>query len=194
MLACESHLGLQSDLLGLGLDDVGAARDPAGVRPLAVYLARDEIFDQRVVHLADLGMALGAFTLYVGYYDRQTQGRTIHSPKNCLPGAGWEPLESAPQQVVTSAGTVTVNRYLLQNGQQRALVLANFSEQPQVIPANLLRLYGLGYEFTDLLTGETVPIREEQQELVQWRSERASLLQQRFHDASEHAVGQSGQT
>jgi len=34
------------------------------------------------------------FSVYVGYYDRQTQGRTIHSPKNCLPGAGWEALAS----------------------------------------------------------------------------------------------------
>src|SRR5262245_36372235 len=31
-----------------------------------------------------------AFTIYVGYYDHQLQGKTIHSPKNCLPGAGWE--------------------------------------------------------------------------------------------------------
>src|SRR5687768_18590013 len=29
-----------------------------------------------------------AFSVYVGYYDRQIQGKTIHSPKNCLPGAG----------------------------------------------------------------------------------------------------------
>ena len=40
---------------------------------------------------------------------------------------------------------------------QRALVLANFSEQPQVIPANLLRLYGLSYQFTDLLSGRGCP-------------------------------------
>src|SRR5690242_16263123 len=34
-----------------------------------------------------------AFTTYVGYYDRQTQGKSMHSPKNCLPGAGWEVLK-----------------------------------------------------------------------------------------------------
>lgn len=62
-------------------------------------------------------------TLYVGYYDRQTQGRTIHSPKNCLPGSGWEPLESRAETVETAAGAVTVNRYLLQHGQEQALVL-----------------------------------------------------------------------
>jgi EpsI family protein len=29
--------------------------------------------------------------LYVGYYRSQEQGASIHSPLNCLPGAGWEP-------------------------------------------------------------------------------------------------------
>ncbi len=65
-----------------------------------------------------------AFSLYVGYYNHQTQGRTIHSPKNCLPGAGWEALQASTLPVETTAGhRVTVNRYLLQNNNQRALVL-----------------------------------------------------------------------
>lgn len=29
--------------------------------------------------------------LYIGYYQSQRQGDTIHSPLNCLPGAGWRP-------------------------------------------------------------------------------------------------------
>ena len=62
------------------------------------------------------------FSVYVGYYDHQTQGKTIHSPKNCLPGSGWEALQQTEQTVATTAGSETVNRYLLQNGQQRALV------------------------------------------------------------------------
>lgn len=28
-------------------------------------------------------------SLYVGYFEDQKSGQTIHSPKNCLPGAGW---------------------------------------------------------------------------------------------------------
>jgi EpsI family protein len=62
------------------------------------------------------------FSIYVGYYDHQTQGKTIHSPKNCLPGSGWEALAQAERQVPTPGGRETVNRYLLQNGQERALV------------------------------------------------------------------------
>jgi len=62
-------------------------------------------------------------TLYVGYYDRQTQGRTIHSPRNCLPGAGWEALASERMTIATPDGPMRVNRYLLQRGHERALVL-----------------------------------------------------------------------
>jgi glycosidase len=39
-------------------------------------------------------------------------------------------------------------------GTQQAIVLANFSEQECRLPGNLLRLYGLGYQFRDLLSGE----------------------------------------
>ncbi|MBT8396509.1 MAG: EpsI family protein, partial [Gemmatimonadetes bacterium] len=64
-----------------------------------------------------------SFSLYVGYYESQTQGNTIHSPKNCLPGAGWEPLSSEPVAIEVGGRAVTVNKYLLQNGSQQALVL-----------------------------------------------------------------------
>lgn len=63
------------------------------------------------------------FSLYVGYYQSQAQGNTIHSPKNCLPGAGWEALSSEPQAVDLGGRIVTVNRYLLENEGERALVL-----------------------------------------------------------------------
>jgi EpsI family protein len=62
------------------------------------------------------------FSVYVGYYTYQQQGKAIHSPKNCLPGAGWEPLESAPRVVRVGDRDVTVNRYLLANKGAQALV------------------------------------------------------------------------
>lgn len=63
------------------------------------------------------------YTVLIAYYDSQTQGRTIHSPKNCLPGSGWEALASQRAEIATPAGPVTVNRYLIQNKEERALVL-----------------------------------------------------------------------
>jgi EpsI family protein len=79
----------------------------------------------RVYHPAGAAAAAGgyAFSLYVGFYESQTQGRTIHSPRNCLPGAGWEALTSSRVAIPTPGGPATVNRYLLKKGSQQALVL-----------------------------------------------------------------------
>jgi glycosidase len=44
--------------------------------------------------------------------------------------------------------------------QDRALVLANFSEREQGIPAQVLRLYGLGYDFIDLQSGKTIGLSD----------------------------------
>lgn len=63
-----------------------------------------------------------AFSVYVGYYDRQIQGKSIHSPKNCLPGAGWEIMETTRLPIPSSMTPGTVNRVLLANKGVRALV------------------------------------------------------------------------
>ena len=38
--------------------------------------------------------------LYIGYYKDQRSGDKIHSPKNCLPGSGWEPVHSVVSRLV----------------------------------------------------------------------------------------------
>lgn len=63
------------------------------------------------------------FSVYIGYYPSQTQGRTIHSPKNCLPGSGWEPTESHETLLAVGDGQVPVNRYALVNGDRQAVVV-----------------------------------------------------------------------
>jgi EpsI family protein len=62
------------------------------------------------------------FTVYVGYYDQQLQGKTIHSPKNCLPGSGWEVVSSSEERLPIPTGAVDVNRYVLVNEHRRAVV------------------------------------------------------------------------
>jgi EpsI family protein len=62
--------------------------------------------------------------LFIAYFRSQRSGDTIHSPKNCLPGSGWMPVES--QQVMLSiAGhsPFPVNRYVIAKGHIRQLVL-----------------------------------------------------------------------
>lgn len=63
------------------------------------------------------------FSIYVGYYDEQRQGKTIHSPRNCLPGAGWDPVGRSVVHAESQAfGSIALNRYELVNKDQRAIV------------------------------------------------------------------------
>src|SRR5678815_1625164 len=58
--------------------------------------------------------------LYVGYWASQRQGDTIHSPLNCLPGAGWEPesqaIISLPFNANASSVKPTVNKVVIRKG------------------------------------------------------------------------------
>ena len=74
-----------------------------------------------------------AFTTYVGYYDRQTQGHSMHSPKNCLPGAGWEILKTDVATIASVAGSVVVNKYLLKNGSREAIVYYWYQGRGRVV-------------------------------------------------------------
>lgn len=65
--------------------------------------------------------------LYIGYYGSQRQGDSIHSPMNCMPGAGWEPVShqtlTIPVADAGSSSAIAVNRYVIQKGIDRQLVL-----------------------------------------------------------------------
>ena len=62
--------------------------------------------------------------VYVGYYETQRQGDTIHSPMNCLPAAGWQLLSIARAPVEAAPGrSIVVNRDTIQKGLDTRLVL-----------------------------------------------------------------------
>ena len=54
---------------------------------------------------------------------------------------------------VFDTGSPHLLGYTRRGGGQRILVVVNFSERPQSLAANRLRLHGLGYQFCDLNTG-----------------------------------------
>ena len=121
-------------LLSVGRQQAMPLRGELETLPVQVdgYRPSDEVIseeEQQVAGMSDYLLRLyrrdssDAFSVYVGYYEQQTQGRTIHSPKNCLPGAGWEALSASRETVpIEGGGSVTVNRYMLANKGQRALV------------------------------------------------------------------------
>jgi EpsI family protein len=61
--------------------------------------------------------------LFVAFYASQRQGDAIHSPQNCLPGAGWQPVAQTTVPFAAADGrTVTVNRYVIEKGHDRRVV------------------------------------------------------------------------
>jgi len=118
-----------------------------------------------------------AFSIYVGYYDQQLQGKTIHSPKNCLPGAGWEPLAAGREAIATPTGAATVNRYLLVNRGQRALVYYWYQGRGRIeadeyrVKLQLLRDSALRGRTEEALVRVVVPVTGDEREataLASW--------------------------
>jgi EpsI family protein len=105
-----------------------------------------------------------AFTTYVGYYDRQTQGKTMHSPRNCMPGAGWEILRADTASITGGGKTHLVNKYLLKNGQLQALVFYWYQGRGRVVANeyavkwNLLRDAALEGHTEEALVRIVVPV------------------------------------
>jgi EpsI family protein len=62
--------------------------------------------------------------LFIGYFPTQRTGQSIHSPQNCLPGAGWVFDKSGLTTVRTGTGKeVQVGEYVISNGAVKAEVL-----------------------------------------------------------------------
>jgi EpsI family protein len=88
--------------------------------------------------------------LYVGYYQSQRTGVTYHSPKNCLPGAGWQFVHSDEVSVPLSDGnTITINKALVQKGMDRQVILYWYHDRGRVIASEYL---AKAYMIWDALT------------------------------------------
>jgi len=77
--------------------------------------------------------------LYIGYWSSQRKGAQIHSPRNCLPGGGWEPIE-ASRLIVPLPGVHTpieVNRYLIQKDREQQVVLYWYQSQGKAVAGEL---------------------------------------------------------
>jgi len=73
--------------------------------------------------------------LFVAYFRSQQTGQAPHSPKNCLPGAGWAPLRSDTYTVPVpeTAESITVNRYVIGKGDEKSLVLYWYQTPRRVV-------------------------------------------------------------
>lgn len=81
--------------------------------------------------------------LYVGFYQSQKEGDLIHSPKNCLPGSGWNILETSIESVEINIDGPTksmdVIKLLLGKGSQKQIVLYWFQSRGRIISSEYMQ-------------------------------------------------------
>jgi EpsI family protein len=80
-------------------------------------------------------MAASAQDLFIAYFSTQQQGQSPHSPKNCLPGSGWQPLETGEITVPIPAlsSAITINKYVISKGENQSLVLYWYQSHGRVV-------------------------------------------------------------
>lgn len=71
--------------------------------------------------------------LFIAYYANPRAGETMHSPKHCLPGGGWEPIELATLPLETERGRVEINKYVLYRSGDQSIVLYWYQTPQRVI-------------------------------------------------------------
>src|SRR5579863_4217613 len=75
----------------------------------------------------------GFANLFIAYFKTQRQGQSPHSPKNCLPGSGWQPSETGRIDIPVNEGSIHVNQYVVSKGEAQSVVLYWYQSQGRVI-------------------------------------------------------------
>jgi EpsI family protein len=74
-------------------------------------------------------------SLFIGYFASQRTGQTMHSPQNCLPGAGWT-FESQKYTTLQDVNgkNYNVGEYVISNGDIKQFVIYWYQAHGRSIP------------------------------------------------------------
>ncbi len=116
-------------------------------------LGADEYVNRTYVAADGFGVSL-----YVGYYHQQRQGAAIHSPLNCLPGAGWQPT-SLSRVPLSAASSAVVNRVIVQKGETRQIVYYWYQSRGRVEASEYWSKFYLVSDAVTSSRGDTALVR-----------------------------------
>lgn len=97
--------------------------------------------------------------LFIAYFRSQRTGKAPHSPKNCLPGSGWAPLVADRIDLNSAAGPARVNRYIVQKGDARSVVLYWYQSHQRVVASEYLAKIYLVLDSIRLNRSDTAIVR-----------------------------------
>ena len=161
MLLC--LLAVPTSLLFISREEALSSRETFAQFPLikGEWVGRESKIADNVLHrllltdyiVADYRRAAEPLpvNLYVAFYASQRTGATIHSPRSCMPGGGWQITNLSQLSLSNALGMdgPTVNRTIIQLGEQRQLVYYWFQQRGRIITNEYLAKW---YLFQDSLT------------------------------------------
>jgi EpsI family protein len=99
-------------------------------------------------------------SLFVASFRTQRNGKAPHSPKNCMPGAGWTQLSSESYPIDAGVGApIVVNRYVIVHGQERELVLYWYQSRDRVVADEFRAKYWVVADAIKLNRTDTALVR-----------------------------------
>jgi EpsI family protein len=120
-------------------------------KTISQYTGQEARFDQEIydvlgvddsVLISYKSSAGEAIQLYVGYHNSQQEGDLMHSPKNCLPGSGWDITETALEDIVFPSPDeekIGAIRLLIKKGISQQVVLYWFQSRGRFISSEYMQ-------------------------------------------------------
>ena len=77
--------------------------------------------------------------LFIALFKTQRYGQSPHSPKNCLPGSGWETVADEKISLNVSGwnAPIVINRYIVEHGDEKSVTLYWYQSHNRVIASEL---------------------------------------------------------
>jgi EpsI family protein len=74
-------------------------------------------------------------SLFIAFFKTQRYGQAPHSPKNCLPGNGWDEIASGaiPISVPEWNGPMVANRYVVAHGEDKDVVIYWYQSHNRIV-------------------------------------------------------------
>ena len=91
--------------------------------------------------------------LFIAYYEQQRAGESMHSPKHCLPGSGWEIWKHGSTSVPVRGAQFEINKYSIQNSGTRMVMYYWYQSKTRIVASEYLGKLLLARD--NILTGQT---------------------------------------
>jgi len=120
-------------------------------KQIGEWVGKEDHFDKRIYDVVGVDDSLlCSYTtsdgrqvhLYIGFYRSQREGDLIHSPKHCMPGAGWNIIQVSLEELIIpnhNPGRIKLIKLVLKKGAQRQVVLYWFQSRGRFISSEYMQ-------------------------------------------------------